>query len=633
MNSIIQFWSEVHLSPTFADIPEQIRSVRIGSADDNDIQLDSTLVAAHAAVLERKNSIWQLTSLSDKRCEIDGQPVARGTIQQLESTSTISVPPYTFAFGSVRRKEEAVEDPSQMISDFVREVHVALLEKMDLDASDQKRRNNARFIVQVEHTIEEVAREERLAERSGLAEELAKTSVKQQVIRDFIEATEEESVPAPSDGLTSRIRDVHQPWSRLETRMPHLEQKLDQLRKTIRARLDCSDALADQISAVEVQFDSIWSDISAALFPEFLEYIALRELKKQTKDMVFGYGPLEDLLRMPTVSEIMVVSSDRIYVEKNGVVENSGRRFTSDDVTESVIKRIVERVGKTIDRSRPLVDARLVDGSRVNAVIPPIALSGPCVTVRKFPQNPLSMAELVSSKRALTETVAMFLKACVEAQRNIIVAGGTGTGKTTLLNCLSEYIPDTNRIVTIEDTAELQLSKKHVVRLETKQSNAEGAGEYTIRHLLKNALRMRPDRIVVGECRGPEALDMLQAMNTGHDGSLTTIHANSPTDVQLRLEVLVRMATELPVDAIHRQIASAVHLIVQLQRLRNGRRVISHVTEVVGLDQQRGRVRLKDLFRTELHNDEPTLMPTGYLPTFMDKLQAHQLLDLDAFFR
>src|SRR5262249_1820379 len=281
--------------------------------------------------------------------------------------------------------------------------------------------------------------------------------------------------------------------------------------------------------------------------------------------------------------EIMVVDKDRIFVEKAGVLQNSGRRFISDEVTLAIIERIVARVGRRIDRSSPLVDARLADGSRVNAVIPPVAVSGPCLTVRKFPARKLTVADLVE-KGSLSKSAAAFLRSAVLARKNILVSGGTGTGKTTLLNCLSDFIPDKERIVTVEDTAELQLQKEHVVRMETKLANVEGAGAYTIRDLVRNALRMRPDRIVVGECRGPEALDMLQAMNTGHDGSMTTIHANTAGDVILRLEVLVQMAAELSMASIHRQIGSAIDLVVQLARLRDGRRVDSQITQFVDVD-------------------------------------------------
>jgi pilus assembly protein CpaF len=332
---------------------------------------------------------------------------------------------------------------------------------------------------------------------------------------------------------------------------------------------------------------------------------------------------------MPDISEIMVVSRDRIFVETAGVIENSGRRFFSDEIVESIIQRIVGKVGRRIDRSQPLVDARLADGSRVNAVIAPLAVSGPTLTIRKFPARKITIDHLVALG-GLPTAVADFLRALVLARKNLIVSGGTGTGKTTLLNCLSDFIPDGERIVTVEDTAELQLVKQHVVRLETKVANVEGAGEYTIRDLVKNALRMRPDRVVVGECRGPEALDMLQAMNTGHDGSLTTIHANSARDVLLRLEVLVQMAADLPVASIRQQVGAAIDVIVQLSRLADGRRVISQITECVGVHPRSGELELRDLYI--LDQTANVLQPTGCLPTFVAQLLSRGHLQLENFY-
>ena len=321
----------------------------------------------------------------------------------------------------------------------------------------------------------------------------------------------------------------------------------------------------------------------------------------------------------------MVVKSDQIYVEREGVLELSGRRFLSDKITESIIERIVAGVGRRIDKSQPLVDARLPDGSRVNAIIPPLAVQGPCLTIRKFPAYRFTMDDLIE-KRSVTSAAAMFLRACVVDRRNVLVSGGTGTGKTTMLNVLSSFIPHRDRIVTIEDTTELQLHQDHVVTLEAKQANVEGAGAYTIRDLVKNALRMRPDRIIVGECRSGEALDMLQAMNTGHDGSMTTVHANSTEDVLKRLEVLVLMAVDLPVVSIQRQIASAVDIIVQIDRKPGGRRVVTQVSEVVGYDPDRNDLVVHDIFN---FRDTETLLPTGYMPSFVDSLIEKNLLKLE----
>jgi len=348
-------------------------------------------------------------------------------------------------------------------------------------------------------------------------------------------------------------------------------------------------------------------------------------LKKDLKDTIFGFGPLQDLLRADSITEIMVVGKDQIYVERNGVIEKSGRRFISDKVTEAIIERIVAQVGRRIDKSQPLVDARLPDGSRVNAIIPPLAVKGPCLTIRKFPVQRMTMDDLIEMG-SISRAAATFLRASVIDRKNILVSGGTGAGKTTLLNVLSSFIPFKERIVTIEDTVELRLHQEHVVTLEAKPPNVEGQGAYTIRDLVRNALRMRPDRIIVGECRGPEALDMIQAMNTGHDGSLTTLHANTAREVIERLEVLILMAAELPIYSIHRQIASAIDLIVHITRLPGGRRVITEITEVVGVDPETKNVILHDIFN---FRNGVSLEPTGYLPTFIDSLVEKDLLDLD----
>ncbi|MFD1214827.1 CpaF family protein, partial [Arthrobacter sp. GCM10027362] len=319
-----------------------------------------------------------------------------------------------------------------------------------------------------------------------------------------------------------------------------------------------------------------------------------QRLVGQISDDALGYGPLQRLLEDPSVSEIMVNGADRIFVEQRGKVRLSNAHFTSEVHLRRVIEKIVSQVGRRIDESSPLVDARLPDGSRVNAVIPPLAVNGPALTIRKFAADPLRVHDLVRFG-SLSPEMAGLLEACVQARLNILVSGGTGTGKTTLLNVLSSFIPPDERIITIEDAVELQLQQDHVVRLESRPANIEGRGEITIRDLLKNSLRMRPDRIVVGECRGGEALDMLQAMNTGHDGSLSTIHANSPRDAVSRLETLVLMAgMELPLRAVREQIASAVDVIVQLTRLRDGSRRVTHITEVQGMEGE--VVTLQDAF-------------------------------------
>ncbi len=308
------------------------------------------------------------------------------------------------------------------------------------------------------------------------------------------------------------------------------------------------------------------------------------EIKQEILDEQLGLGPLEDLMRDPSVSEIMVNGPKQIYVERGGRLTLSDRTFSNDGHLRVVIERIVAPIGRRIDEASPMVDARLPDGSRVNAIIEPLALKGATLTIRRFGTKRLTIDDLVRFG-SLPPQAVTFLRAIVEARLNVIVSGGTGTGKTTFLNILSNFIPSGERIVTIEDAAELSLDKEHVVSLESRPANMEGRGSITIRDLVKNSLRMRPDRIIVGECRGGEALDMLQAMNTGHDGSLTTLHANTPRDALARLETLVLMAGfELPIRAIREQIASAIDVIVQIERMRDGKRKVTSITEVVGME-------------------------------------------------
>jgi len=346
-------------------------------------------------------------------------------------------------------------------------------------------------------------------------------------------------------------------------------------------------------------------------------------------DEMVGFGPLEQLLKDDTVTEIMVNGHQTIYIEQKGRLTLSPIKFLDVESCRRVIDKILSPLGRRVDESSPLCDARLPDGSRVNVIIPPLALNGPTITIRKFSKSPLTMEKLIGY-RALSQSMAMFLKACVHCTLNIVISGGTGSGKTTMLNALSSYIPDGERIVTIEDAAELNLQQEHVVRLESKPKNIEGKGEVSIRELVKNSLRMRPDRIVIGECRGGEALDMIQAMNTGHDGSLTTTHANTPRDAISRLETLVMMAgMDLPQLAIRQQIAGAVHLIVQINRLADGSRKCVAITEVQGMEGN--MVTLQDVFKYEQTgvNPEGKLIGVtrglGIVPKCQLKFNANEL--------
>jgi len=347
-------------------------------------------------------------------------------------------------------------------------------------------------------------------------------------------------------------------------------------------------------------------------------------LAKEVLDEVFGLGPLEPLLADPTVSDILVNTHRNVYVERRGILEQTNIRFRDDAHLMTIIDRIVSAVGRRVDESSPMVDARLADGSRVNAIIPPLAIDGPCLSIRRFGHNRLAAEELMRN-HSLTPQMLELLRGCVQARLNILISGGTGAGKTTFLNVLSSYISNRERIVTIEDAAELLLNQEHVVRLETRPPNIEGKGVVQQRQLVINALRMRPDRIIVGEVRGEETLDMLQAMNTGHDGSLTTIHANSPRDALSRLETMVAMSNlNLPDTAIRRQIAAALDVVVQMSRMSDGTRKIVNIAEITGMEGD--MVTMQDIFafrKRGIREDGEVLgdfVPTGIRPRFSERL-------------
>ncbi|MFA7173137.1 MAG: ATPase, T2SS/T4P/T4SS family [Kiritimatiellia bacterium] len=357
--------------------------------------------------------------------------------------------------------------------------------------------------------------------------------------------------------------------------------------------------------------------------------INAERLEREIYNEAMRLGPLEDFLEDDSITEIMVNGPNQVYIERDGKLVNSGQTFMDDESVLGVIERIVAPIGRRIDESQPYVDARLPDGSRVNAIIAPLSLIGPCITIRKFSKKVLTVEDFINFG-TWTQDAADVLRICVLMRKNIVVAGGTGSGKTTLLNLLSSFIPETDRIVTIEDAAELRLNQPHVVRLESRPPNIEGRGAIPIRDLVRNSLRMRPDRIIVGECRGGESLDMLQAMNTGHDGSLTTVHANSPRDVISRLETMVLMSgMDLPSRAIREQIASAVDIIVHESRMSDGSRKVTYITEVVGLEGQ--QVVMQDLFefkQTGLDENAKVtgqLLPTGAMPTFYEHLATRGL--------
>jgi pilus assembly protein CpaF len=411
----------------------------------------------------------------------------------------------------------------------------------------------------------------------------------------FTKSSSATAVEEPPVAPTPRPEPVAEPPAPTE-RQIYLQQIKTRIHAQLVERLDLQNLKNLPAESVRGQVRNIVRDLCTSE-RSLISSAEQEKLIDEVMDETFGLGPLEQLLKDPAISDILINRYDRIYIERSGRLELSDVRFRDNKHLRQIIDRIVARIGRRVDEISPMVDARLADGSRVNAIIPPLALDGPAMSIRRFGAKPLQAEDLVRHG-AFPKEVIDFLSAAVQARCNIIVSGGTGSGKTTLLNCLSRYIPADQRVITIEDAAELQLQQPHVVRLETRPMNTEGKGEVTQRDLMKNCLRMRPDRIIIGECRGAETLDMLQAMNTGHEGSMTTIHANSPRDAVTRLEVMIAMAGyEIPMRALRTQIASAIGLIVQTERLHGGQRKVTRVTEISGMEQD--QIQMHDLFAFE----------------------------------
>ncbi|MBL7077049.1 MAG: Flp pilus assembly complex ATPase component TadA [Kiritimatiellae bacterium] len=438
----------------------------------------------------------------------------------------------------------------------------------------------------------------------------------------------EPAPPPPPDLVTPVATEPATSAPRQTSRARAIKQ---QIHSELLKRLDIKRLAASHIDEAELQnralstIGAIVRDVQDRLPPGIEPEVLTRQIYNEA----VGLGPLVDLLDDPEITEIMVNGHDHVYVERNGRLELSDLTFMDDTSVMAIIERIVSPLGRRVDESSPYVDARLPDGSRVNAIIPPLSLTGPSLTIRKFAKTPFTEDDFIRFD-TLTPEIVEFVRICVLLRKNIVISGGTGSGKTSLLNVLSSFLPESDRIVTIEDAAELRLKQEHVVRLEARPPNIEGRGQITIRDLVRNALRMRPDRVVVGECRGGEALDMLQAMNTGHDGSLTTVHANAPRDVISRLETMVLMSgMDLPVRAIREQIASAIDVIIHESRMSDGSRKVTQVTEVIGLEGD--QVVMQDVFefvQTAVSGEgrvEGHFRPTGSVPTFIDQIESRGL--------
>lgn len=590
------------------------------------ISLPSRHVSKLQAVMSKVDGAWTLRHCGSTETLLNREPLYAGRLYPLRNGDHIRIGIYELSIidqSSVTASiQKDVFGESQIMA-MEKRLHGDLLDVMDLRRGERAvdlkaEATRTRILDQLERIIQ--------AEFASMSSDEIKAVAKVAVYRSLSKKVTASGGSVREDGA-SFFNELVGGRAKVQ-----LDRIIDKLISTLELAME-PKALEQDSHRVDDGFDAAYRQCELDLSPGLRSEIGAGYIKRNILDLIFGLGPIQDLMEMESISEIMVVSKDQIFIEKFGVVEDSRRAFFSDGLLLATIERIVTPIGRRIDKSSPMVDAHLPDGSRVNAIIPPLALKGPCLTIRKFSKTPLGIDDLVGFG-ALSRQMARFLSGCVEGQKNIVVSGGTGSGKTTLLNCISAFIPRKERIVTIEDTAELQLQQEHVITLEARPANMEGKGEITIRDLVKNALRMRPDRVVIGECRGAEALDMLQAMNTGHDGSMTTGHANTPADMMRRIETMILTGNSMPVAAIREQIVSAVDIVVQLNRFSNGSRKITDISEVVGIDADTGQVITEDIFHyTEGASDanQECARHTGYVPTFMYELLEREIMELDVF--
>lgn len=597
-----------------------------GGTDDGDephVVLQSRLVSRLHAVLRITDGKWSIEhhgvndTLINDRCIESSQPVP------LVVSDRIRIGEFVLSLIDDDVAEDVKENDEFGTQDLIQlqgNIHSRLLELMELKVGDSAANLEAEIVRRqiadnLDALIDEAFQE--------LDVRHLKVIARVAMYRDLTRAI-------TAAGSTERQRQYIR-----EDRSNPFAASYDNIVRMIQADLGLSlepKAMETDCKKLDEGFQSSFERFSIEFTPGLYRYAGETLLRSDILNLIYGLGPLQDLADMESISEIMVINKDKIFVEKFGIVEDSRRSFFSDAMLMAVIERIVAPVGRRVDSSSPMVDAHLQDGSRVNVIIPPLAVRGPCLTIRKFSETPLMMEDLVGFG-ALTAKMSLFLQSAVKGHKNIVVSGGTGSGKTTLLNCLSGFIPRKERIITIEDTAELQLKQEHVVTLEARPANMEGKGAITMRDLVKNALRMRPDRVVVGECRGAETLDMLQAMNTGHDGSMTTAHANTPMDMMRRLETMVLFGTDMPVSAIREQIAAAVDLVVQLNRFPDGARRVTSIAEVTGIDEETGQLIVEDIYKyIELGDGKGRHVHTGFMPTFTRELMIKGVLELGAFF-
>jgi Flp pilus assembly CpaF family ATPase len=592
--------------------------VTVGRSRSCDLTLDGLKVALrHCRLTRDQSGVWWVTRLDREPLLLNRNLILSNRPARVGASDELSIGEFTIQIRDSDRGAVVARALRMKLFSLQAELHQAVLDTI---------RNNT----------------------AGLTDQMYRQRIEAELDRQLkvLQLGTELEVHLAAQALRSIISDQVQGFAhRQSVRMrengtrSYVERcapLIPQLLKLI--KFDPSETAPQRAERVAVLLPWALNSRKGVIQPWDRRELAVGLIREQLIDIIFGLGPLEDLMVAPDINDVMVLPSGHIFIERDGHMQDSGRKMLSAEVSRRIIERIVASEGRRIDQSSPMVNARIADGSRLNAIIEPVAVSGPTLTIRRFSSKRLSMENLIE-KGSLTETAATFLRACVLARKNIVLAGGTGSGKTTLLNALSAYIPASERIVTVEDTAEIQLSQTHVVTLQAKPANLEGRNEVSIRDLVRNTLRMRPDRIIVGECRGGEALDMLQAMNTGHDGSLTTIHANSPPDAVRRLEVMSMEAEKvnLPSRALREQIASAVHVLIQISRLPRGARRVTSVCEVVGIDDEDGTIIIEEIFRLRRHKKKGALSQTklaftGYVPSFIDELIQTNVVTIEGLF-
>jgi pilus assembly protein CpaF len=601
------------------DVPDD--QITIGRDADCHVTLKGAFVARRHARIALKGNQYFLENTSRSSLRVANRDVQPDTPARVDFGDEIQIAQYSLALVRPGKRGGDVDDRRELqrrLTGFEQQVHAELIDRLNLRVTGHVNKRDEAYIQQIVHHLQQILDEHGQHLDAAITQHMVHMHLHRLVMAEVVrqcsgKVQTEYRITAQGVADPARDRALTEIVAGLVDMMPLLFDPT---------------SVQEDLAVAEEAFEDLFEQQYDSLSDGLKQYIVRQVVSKDLLDIMLGFGPIQDLLEMANVSEIMVVGKDNIYVEKNGVIQATTRVFFSDEVLMSVIERILTPVGRRVDQSTPLVDARLPDGSRVNIIIPPLSLIGPCITIRKFAWIPFTIDDLIE-RGALNEQVARFLQGCIAGRSNVMVSGGTGTGKTTLLNTLSAFIRPTERIITVEESAELRLPQPHVVGLEARPANVEGRGAYTIRELVRNALRMRPDRIIVGEVRGPEALDMLQAMNTGHDGSLSTIHANTPEDMVARLETLVLMAVDMPIRAIREQIVGALDLIVQLQRFSDGSRRVTHVSEVLEIDHESHLIRLEDIFR--IHRGDKRLRHTGYIPTFASDMIERKLLGVEMF--